>query len=194
MNINIALLREKVNTYKQVLVNTRNYRQEWKDKTRQFIKNMLQDIIQQTELKASVTEKNNIENLEAVILDLGRSSSGIAENLENADIKRIMVKNNGSLIYQQLFNGKIMVMLVSPHIEGYGEPKSPKSLQIIRPDEVAEQAIFRHVKDLLDDITEWEDYDDEDPKTKVPFQPIGFRHTVGNGDNNGGDVADVTKQ
>ncbi|WP_276503414.1 hypothetical protein [Terrimonas pollutisoli] len=194
MNINIALLREKVNAYKQVLANTRNYRQEWKDKTRQFIKNMLQDIIQQTELKASVVEKNNIENLEAVILDLGRSSSGIAENLENADVKRIMVKNNGSLIYQQLFNGKIMVMLVSPHIEGYGEPKSPKSLQIIRPDEVAEQAIFRHVKDLLDDITGWEDYDDEDPKTKVPFQPIGFRHTVGLTDNNGDDAADVTKQ
>ena len=38
MNINIASLREKVNTYKQVLANTRNYRQEWKDKTRQFIK------------------------------------------------------------------------------------------------------------------------------------------------------------
>lgn len=194
MNINIALLREKVKAYKQVLANTRNYRQEWKDKTRQFIKSVLQDIVEQTELKASVIEKNNIENLEAVILDLGRSSSGIAENLENADVKRIMIKNNGSLIYQQLFNGKIMVMLVSPHIEEYGEPKSPKSLQIIRPDEVAEQAIFRHVKDLLEDITEWEDYDDEDPKTKAPFQPVGFRHTVGVAGNNDGDTADVTKQ
>ena len=60
MNINIASLREKVNTYKQVLANTRNYRQEWKDKTRQFIKNILQDIVQQTELKASVTEKKTI--------------------------------------------------------------------------------------------------------------------------------------
>lgn len=194
MSINIALLREKVNAYKQVLTNTQNYRQEWKDKTRRFIKSTLQEIVQQTELKASVTEKSNIENLEAVILDLGRSSSGIAENFENTDVKRIMVKNNGSLIYQQLFNGKIMVMLARPHIEGYGEPKSPKSIQIIRPDEVAEQAIFRHVKDLLDDITQWEDYDDEDPKTKVPFQPIGFRHTVGLADNNGDNADSVTKQ
>lgn len=194
MNINIALLREKVNAYKQVLANTRNYRQEWKDKTKQLIKNIMQDIIQQTELKASVVEKNNIENLEAMILDLGRSSSGIAENFENTDVKRIMVKNNGSLIYQQLFNGKIMVMLVRPHIEGYGEPKSPKSLQIIRPDEVTEQTIFRHVKDLLDDITEWEDYDDEDPKTKVPFQPIGFRHTIGSADDNGGALPDISQQ
>lgn len=194
MNINIALLREKVNAYNQVLANTHNYRQEWKDKTRQFIKNILQNVVQQTALKASVTEKNNIENLEAVILELGRSSSGIAENFENTDVKRIMVKNNGSLIYQQLFNGKIMVMLVSPNIEGYGEPKSPKSLQIIRPDEVTEQIIFRHVKDWLEDITEWEDYDDEDPRTKVPFQPIGFRHTVGLTSEDGGGSPDVSKQ
>ena len=154
MIINIALLREKVNAYKQVLENTLNYRKEWKDKTRQVIKNTLQTISEQTGLKASVTEKNNIENLEAVILDLGRSSSGIAESFENTEVKRLMVKSNGSLIYQQLFNGKIMVMMASPYIEGYGEPKSPKSLQIMRPDEVTEQIIFRHVKDLLDDITE----------------------------------------
>ena len=185
MIINIALLREKVNAYKQVLENTLNYRKEWKDKTRQVIKNTLQTISEQTGLKASVTEKNNIENLEAVILDLGRSSSGIAESFENTEVKRLMVKSNGSLIYQQLFNGKIMVMMASPYIEGYGEPKSPKSLQIMRPDEVTEQIIFRHVKDLLDDITEWEDYDDEDPKTKVPFQAIGFRHTVQLAEGNG---------
>lgn len=193
MTITIAQLREKVNDYNQVLENTQAYRQQWKDSTRQYIKTSLENIIRETGLKASVTEKTNIENLEAVILDLGRSSSGIAENLDNTDVKRIMVKNNGSLTYQQLFNGKIMVMLARPHIEGYGEPKSPKSLQIIRPDEVAEQAILRHVKDLLDDITEWEDYDDEDPKTKVPFQPIGFRHTVGVADN-GNDSAETEKQ
>ena len=60
MIINIALLREKVNAYKQVLENTLNYRKEWKDKTRQVIKNTLQTISEQTGLKASVTEKNNI--------------------------------------------------------------------------------------------------------------------------------------
>lgn len=183
MNVDIAKLHEKVNAYKRVLENTINYRQEWNDKTRQFVGDTLRDIVQQTGLKASVTEKNNIENLEAVVLDLGRSSSGIAENVDDTDVKRIMVKNNGSLIYQQLFNGKIMVMLVSPHIEGYGEPKRPLSLEILRPSELLTASIYQHVKDLLEDITEWEDYDDDDPKTNLPFQPIGFRHTVNvNGD------------
>lgn len=194
MNIDIPKLREKVNAYKQVLENTVTYRQQWKDRTREFIGNSLREIVQQTGLKASITERNNIENLEAVVLDLGRSSSGIAENVDDTDVKRIMVKNNGSLIYQQLFNGKIMVMLVSPHIEGYGEPKRPLSLEILRPAELLQSSIFHHVKQLLEDITEWEDYDDDDPKTKLPFQPIGFRHTVNVNGDNGNETTDPSQQ
>jgi hypothetical protein len=80
-----------------------------------------------------------------------------------------------------------MVMLVSPHIEGYREPKPPLSLAILRPAELSAGSIIEHVKEWLDDITEWEDYDDDDPGKK-PFEPIGFRHTLnhstGNGNNN----------
>ena len=143
MNIDISILKEKVDDYKKILANTQNYRQQWKDKTKQFIIDILRDIVQQTGLKAAVTGKNN-----------------------------------GSLIYQQLFNGKIMVMLVSPHIEGYGEPKPRLSLAILRPGELSAGSIIEQVKELLDDITEWEDYDDDDPRTNQPFEPIGFRHTL----------------
>ena len=55
--------------------------------------------------------------IESVVLDLGRSSSGISENLEDTDVKRTMIKSNGALIYQQLFNGKVMVMITAPFIE-----------------------------------------------------------------------------
>ncbi len=195
MNIDINVLKAKVTAYQQVLENTHNYRLEWKDKTKQFISDTLQSIAQQTGLKATISAKNNIENLEAVVLDLGRSSSGIAESVENTDVKRIMIKNNGSLIYQQLFNGKIMVMLLSPHIEGYGEAKAPLSLEIARPEELTEVSILHHVKDLLEDITDWEDYDDdEDPKKKEPFQPIGFRRSANADNGNGHDSPDPAKQ
>ncbi len=187
-------LKAKVNEYKTVLENTASYRRAWRTNTKEFISRTLSTVVAQTALKASVIEKNNIENLEAVILDLGRSSSGIAENLENTDVKRIMVKNNGAIIYQQLFNGKIMVMIVSPHIEGYGEAKAPSSLAIVRPDELSENTIYGHVERLLDDITEWEDYDDDDKRTKLAFQPIGFRHTTSLGDGNGNNDADVSQQ
>lgn len=194
MQTDISRLQTKVKNYNQVLQNTNSYRQAWQSKVKQFISTTLKDIAVQTGLKATIVEKNNIENLEAIVLDLGRSSSGIAENIENTDVKRIMVKNNGAMIYQQLFNGKIMVMLVNPYIEGYGEAKSPHSLAILRPDEISEATIFSHVESLLNDITEWEDYDDDDKHTKVAFQPIGFQHAVNRKNDNGNDSPDVTQQ
>ena len=82
-----------------------------------------------------------------------------------------------SLIYQQLFNGKIIVMLVSPHIEGYGQPKPPLSLEILRPDELKVPFIIRHMESFLKDITDWEDFDDDEPqKASSGFTPIGFNH------------------
>ena len=141
MDTGIQQLQTKVNAYKEVLQLTHDYRQAWQTSTKTLISTTLKAVVQQTGLKATVVEKNNIENLEALVLDLGRSSSGIAENLDNTDVKRIMIKDNGSLIFQQLFNGKIMVMMVSPNIEGYGEPKAPVSLEIVRPGEVTEASI-----------------------------------------------------
>ncbi len=176
METGITRLHEKVKAYKEVLQNTKNYRKQWQLKTKGFIIQQLLGVIEQTSLKAKVTEKSTFENLESVMLDLGRSSSGIGESFENTDFKNFMVKNNGALIYQQLFNGKIMVMLASPHIEGYGEPKSPQGREILRPEEVTEESIQKNIESLLDLLIQWEDYDDDLSKIKNAFQPIGFKH------------------
>ncbi len=166
----------KVNKYKQVLDNTQKYRKSWHDEIKPMLTLTLEDILKQADLpKAEVIVRDNIENLEAVVLELGRSSSGISENVDDSGVKRTMIKSNGSLIYQQLFNGKIMVMLVSPYIEGYGQPKPPVSLEILRPDEVKAPFILRHMEAFLKDITDWEDFDDEEQKhTTIGFNPVGF--------------------
>ena len=102
-------LAAKINKYKQVLKNTDNYRKAWHSEIKPMLKKTLKDVSKQTEMpKSEVIIRDNIENLEAVILDLGRSSSGISENMEDSGVKRTMIKSNGSLIYQQLFNGKII--------------------------------------------------------------------------------------
>ncbi|MBK8624518.1 MAG: hypothetical protein IPN86_02735 [Saprospiraceae bacterium] len=173
----------KVNKYKQVLQNTEIYRKSWHDMIKPMLTKTLEDIIKQAELpKAEIIVRDNIENLEAVILDLGRSSSGISENVEDSGVKRTMIKSNGSLIYQQLFNGKIMIMLVSPHIEGYGEPKGPLTLEILRPDELKAPFIIRHIEAFIKDITDWEDFDDDQPQksSTIGFNPIGLNAEVGN--------------
>jgi hypothetical protein len=171
----------KVNKYKQVLQNTETYRKAWHEDIKPMLTQTLNEIIKQADLpKAEIIVRDNIENLEAVILDLGRSSSGISENLDNSGVKRTMIKSNGSLIYQQLFNGKIMIMLVSPHIEGYGQPKPPLSLEILRPDELKAPFIIRHIEAFLKDITDWEDFDDDQPQksNSIGFNPIGFNTEV----------------
>jgi hypothetical protein len=168
-------LRVKADAYKRVLENTHNYRKAWHDEIKPLLLKNLKLIIDEIGIKSEIKEVNNIENLGAVILDLGKSSSGISESLEDTGIKRTMIKQNGALIYQQLFNGKIMVMISSPYIDGYGETKPPKSLEILRPDELKEPFVVRHVELLLKDITEWEDFDDDQPqKTTIGFNPIGF--------------------
>ena len=179
MTPGIARIQDLVNQYNQVLANTNTYRDQWQSDTRELIKKYFDAIVAQTGLKAKVYIRGQIENLESIALDLGRSSSGLSENFEFTDLKHTMVKNNGALIYQQLFNGKLMVMLSTPHIEGYGEAKPPRSVEIIRPDEVTEDLIQSHVELLLNAIVEWEDFDDDDRNKKVAFQPIGFQHNAG---------------
>lgn len=173
--MDIGTLIAKVNNYKNVLANTIHYRKQWGTEMKPLLKKALTEILEQSGLEGEIREQDKIENLEAVILDLGRSSSGISENLDDSGVKRTMIKSNGALIYQQLFNGKVMVMIASPNIEGYGEPKPPKTMEILRPDELTEPFILRHVEAFLRDITEWEDFDDDEPqKPQIGFQPIGF--------------------
>lgn len=177
MSIDLGTLLVKANSYKNVLKNTINYRHEWPASIKPMLKDTLSEILSKLEIKAEVKFQENIENLEAVVLDLGKSSSGISESLEDSGVKRTMVKNNGTLIYQQLFNGKIMVMIMSPYIEGYGDPKPPKTLEILRPDELNTPFIIRHMEAFLKDITEWEDFDDDEPiKINQGFNPIGFHN------------------
>lgn len=179
MAIDFGTLLVKANAYKHVLQNTIDYRHQWASTIKPLLKEGLGEIIAATELKADIKFQENIENLEAVVLDLGKSSSGISESLEDSGVKRTMVKNNGALIYQQLFNGKVMVMILSPYIEGYGEPKPPKSLEILRPDELNKSFIIRHMELFLKDITEWEDFDDDQPsKSNIGFNPIGFHNNT----------------
>jgi hypothetical protein len=178
MALDIGTLAVKAQGYKKVLENTVEYRKAWASKMKPLIIETLEEILKLTDIKGKITIEDKIDNLEAVILDLGKSSSGIHEILDDTNIKRTMVKSNGALIYQQLFNGKVMIMMVSPYIEGYGEPKPPKPLEILRPEELKTGFIIRHMETFLKEITEWEDYDDDEPAKKDAFTPIGFNKII----------------
>lgn len=171
-------LREKTETYQRVRQNTISFRKAWEETVREMITRNLNEFLSDTGLSGKVVENTEMENLGSVTLDFGRSSSGIAHVMEAEDVRNVMIKYNGGLIYQQLFNGKIMVMVQPPHIEGYGERKEPRFVEIVTPEEIQATQIGVHLGIMLDVLTEWEDFDDEGPQKKTIFNPIGFQHAA----------------
>ena len=166
-------LKRKVTHYKEVLNNTQDYRKAWKEGLKAAISAQLEKLNEATGLGAKVEERTQMENLEAVVLSLGDVKSGMYQQV-NDDYQRHLMKHNGSLVYQQLFNGKVIVLIHYPFIENYGQPKPPKTIGIYRPEELKEPFYVRHMEEFVKEITNWEDFDDDQPEQ----QRIGFHFNL----------------
>jgi len=164
---------DKVEKYNSILKNTQNYRKDWRESLKQMIIDNLNKIIKETKLNAYVECKDDIENLEVITMSLGTEISGIAEKLPGNKVKRPFIKSNGALIFQQLFNGKVMMMIMYPYIEGYGQPKPPLNIEILRPEEFKPEFLLRYTEKFLAEVIDWEDFDDDIPE-KMGMNPIGF--------------------
>ena len=170
--MDFSKLKKKVKAMEKVLNNTQEYRNAWENESRDMISNTLEEIVEKSKLKAEVIIHNQVLGLEAVSLALGTVESGIFEKIGEG-VKKPLVRMNGVLMFQQLFNSKISIWINFPHIEGVGEPKSPKMIEIVRPHELKEINILRYTEQFIDEVTDWEDYDDD----IVPAHgSIGFSH------------------
>lgn len=162
-------LSKRVQHLKTILQNTHDYRNEWGARLKQYIIDTITEMTTAVELDVDVEIRDQIENLEAIVISLGKRNSGISERLED-DLSRPFIRHGGILVYQQLFNGKVLVMINYPYIEGYGEPRPPKNIAIYRPEEIQRPYLLRHLEELVKEVAEWEDYDDDDVQSKR----IGF--------------------
>ena len=174
MDLNV--LASKVRKLEGILANTQTYRDQWHSDVKPMLHKNLEEIIKATDLKAKVDERTEMDNLEAIVLDMGQSESGIRQRVTD-DISKTLIRYNGMLVYQQLFNGKIIVMIVPPYVEGVGEPNPPKTLEILRPDELTLPFIIRQVETLVRELTDWEDYDDDKPAQTIGFNTGAFKNS-----------------
>ncbi|MEM6316939.1 MAG: hypothetical protein AAF960_04675 [Bacteroidota bacterium] len=174
MNREYLSLKKKVKNYHEILANTRAYRKIWKEELKDTIVEQLTTISQEVGLDGKIDTKSDLENLEAIVFSMGTVKSGMYQEV-NDSIKRHMIKHNGSLIYQQLFNGKIIVIINYPFIENYGQPTPPKTIAIYRPEELKEPFFIRHLEEFVTEIYTWEDYDDDDKPGAERNQKIGFK-------------------
>lgn len=169
MDTQLFNLQRKVLQYKEVLQQTNIYREKWKEILKQEIIDQLTYLSKECGLGGEVEERGELENLEAVVLSLGEVRSGMYQHV-NDELKRDLVKHKGALIYQQLFNGKVMVLIQYPYIEGYSEPREPKTIAIYRPAELQPPFFIRHMETFISEITHWEDYDDDEPTQRIGFK------------------------
>lgn len=174
MNRELFNLQRKVESYKQILANTVQYRQVWHDSLRDEIMDHLTRLSEMAGLNGFVEEREELVNLGAVVFSLGDEKSGMAREVAG-NIRRDLIKHNGSLIYQQLFNGKILVLMNYPYIESYGQPAPPRTIGIYRPEELKAPFFVRHLETFVQEITFWEDYDDDHNGSAQDNQRIGFK-------------------
>jgi len=167
----------KVQRYQSVLANTKSYRERWDTTLKSQIISDLESMLKLTGLQGTIEATDKVKHLEYIILSLGTEESGIAEII-NDKINKPLIKTNGSLIYQQLYNGKIQVMIGYPFIEGFGEPRPPKLISIYRPEEIKTPFILRHMEEFIKEITQWEDFDDDDhAAAKIGYQVQSLQTT-----------------
>ena len=169
MEADFESLKEKVTHYQEILQNTLSYRKKWKDTLSKEIEHFLQKAVSEAGIPGKVERRGNMENLEAVLLTLGTVKSGMYE-VVGEEIQRHLIKQNGALIYQQMFNGKIMVMVHYPFIESLGQPSKPRMLGIYRPKELSKQSYLSHLEKFMHDMVQWEDYDDDEPNQRIGYR------------------------
>ena len=162
----------KVKLYQTILEKTELYRQAWTENLKPLLRNTLETINRESGLEGEIIEIDELANIGLVQFSLGTEASGSAAKI-NEKLQKPLIKSKGSLVYQQLFNGKILVLIHYPYIEGFGEPRTPKSIAIYRPEEITEPFIIRHLEEFMQEIINWEDYDDDAP------QKIGYHMAFG---------------
>lgn len=174
----------KVNRYKSILANTKAYRERWNTFLKKQIVDELENMLKLSGLEGKIEVQDKVRHLEFIILSLGSEESGISEII-NDKTDKPLIKHNGSLVYQQLFNGKVQVMIGYPYIEGFGEPRTPKVIAIYRPEEIKTPFLIRHMEDFIKELTQWEDFDDDDqPISKIGFQTQALAPQIPANNNN----------
>lgn len=165
-------IKERAQKYSDMLKHVIDYRNAWYSDLKSQIVKTAEEILEHTNISATVEIEERFENLESITISLGKTVSGIAENVDDIT-KRNIIKDKGSLIYSQLFNGKVQAWMTYPLIEGLMQPKPPKMLGIYRPDEFNEGLLLGNFDEFFKELIEWENYDDDQPGNEGQNR-IGF--------------------
>lgn len=155
-------IKERAKKYTEILQQVIEYRNSWEKSLKKFITETASNILKETSIQAVVEVEERFENLESITISLGKSLSGISENVDDST-QRNIIKDKGSLVYSQLYNGKIQAWMTYPLIEGLMQAKPPKMIGIYGPLEFNENLMLANFDEFFKELIEWENYDDDQP-------------------------------
>ncbi len=164
-------LADRVQQYQKLLQNTQQYRKAWDETLKNKLTTWLTELIEEVGLSAEVEEAETpYVNLHGIMLSLGFERTDIAQVIDD-EVHKPLYKFNGALGYYQVFNGKIKTVIHFPSIEEIQKPLPDKVLGIYRPDEFTKDLIVEHLVRFMEEICQYEDFDDEEPPPSIGFHP-----------------------
>ena len=148
----------------------------WTNNTRQVVIDSLHGVrdnvfiatIQGEEKKVNwhvYTADGGIEHSESIILSFGVRPSGF-KKVTTETIESIS-KEGGSLVFAQSYNGRVLVIITYPRINGLVLEREPFSVGSYEPSIISDDFILAKVSHFVDEIIKWE-------RGEADMNKIGF--------------------
>ncbi len=131
------------------LINQR--RDLWTNATRARLKDTLDAIVVEANNQHFLVQENiSAKNWESVNLVLTAQPSGIIID------RKVVLQSASALIFSQIYNGKIMVCIQYPSIDGIVEKSADLVLGYYEPSSLTEDVIMNSFKSYMDELNKWE--------------------------------------
>lgn len=167
-------IKNKVALIRQVESHIVSAQKLWQKKTKKFILNVLEAIVQDTDFKWYTGVNDEKINNETIYLVMEDQPSGIHYNSKSAlnqeeGLSGPLIKYCGYINFSLLHNGSVITWLSYPHIEDLIPPAELKVLNMYLQEDISEDVIHENVALFLDDLHQWYNI------SKQAAHTIGFK-------------------
>jgi hypothetical protein len=130
-------------------------RKVWNAQTNHLITEIFQVIAQNVpNLNWEVKKIDGMENLDILMLGFKNESSGIVGQVQG--VFKFFSKISGKLIYSQVYNSEVYVLIDYPHVEHHVERQTPKFLGKFLPAQITHDIVLDHINEFLEEMLNWE--------------------------------------
>ena len=158
-------LKNKVDEFKVSLEKTNLNREIWQTRTKPLLIDTLSKITDNYPIGWTVQILDWTSNSEGVNITFNPSRSGFVEN--NGQSLKSHIKQGGTIVFSQAYNGEIFIIILFPSIDGFVTRADDKLLGRFKPETITEEFIINYVAKFIDEMIKWE---------KSTFiNPVGFK-------------------